>query len=151
MSKSDSKAPGFASKTQKPQKPYPQFPLFPHTISRWAKKIHGKLYYFGPWDDLDGALQKHALHSGRKPRELSAGVTVKDVCSTYLNHQKPERDRSDLSPRTWSNYCPVEAKFSGCRSDSHREFLQSGAFPARKYSVDRALPRHGRTHRHAIR
>ncbi|MDY3553258.1 site-specific integrase [Gemmata sp. JC717] len=109
MAKSDSKAPGFASKTQKPQKPHPQFPLFPHATKRWAKKIRGKLYYFGPWDAPDDALksyeeQKDALHSGRKPREVSAGVTVKDVCNAYLNHQKAKLDRGDLSPRTWSNY-----------------------------------------------
>lgn len=109
MSKTDSIAPGFANKTQKPQKPYPEFPLFPHVTKRWAKKIRGKLYYFGPWNDPGGALkkyeeQKDALHSGRKPREVSAGVTIKDLCNAYLNHQKAKLGRGDLSPRTWKNY-----------------------------------------------
>lgn len=109
MNKSDSNAPGFASKVKKPQKPSPEFPLFPHATKRWAKKIRGKMHYFGPWDDPDGALkkyleQKDALHSGRKPREVSEGVTVKDLANAYLNHQKAKLDRGDLSPRTWRNY-----------------------------------------------
>lgn len=109
MHKSDSNAPGFASKPEKPSKPYPEFPLFPHATNRWAKKIRGQLHYFGPWSDPDGALakyleQKDALHSGKKPREVSAGVTVKDLANAYLNHQKAKLDRGELSPRTWRNY-----------------------------------------------
>ncbi len=93
----------------KPAKPYPNFPLFPHATKRWAKKIRGAMCYFGPWNDPDAALakyleQKDALHAGRKPREVSTGVTVKDLCNAFLNHKKIKLEAGELSPRTWVNY-----------------------------------------------
>lgn len=96
----------------KPAKPYPEFPLFPHATRRWAKKIRGRLHYFGPWSDPDGALaryldQRDALHAGRKPREVSAGVTVKDVCNAWLNFKRLRLEAGELSPRTWRTYREV--------------------------------------------
>ena len=71
----------------KPNKPRPDFPLFAHAAGVWAKKIRGKLHYFGPWADPDGALKKSLaekddLHVGRKPREAAEGFTVKELCNT---------------------------------------------------------------------
>jgi integrase len=92
-----------------PNKPYPEFPLFPHATGRWAKKIRGKTYYFGQWNDPDGSLKKYLeqkddLHAGRKPRDTTEGVTVKTLCNAYLNHKKALLDANELSPRTWRNY-----------------------------------------------
>src|ERR1700733_13887445 len=100
MSKDDSTAPASGSK---PNKPYPEFPLFPHATKRWAKKIRGKMHYFGPWDDPDGALEKYLkekddLHAGRKPREeVSAGVRVKDLANAFLIHKKARLESGDIS------------------------------------------------------
>ncbi len=93
----------------RPNKPSPDFPLFPHAAGVWAKKIRGKMHYFGPWSDPDGALakyleQKDALHAGRKPRESSAGATVKDAANTFLNHKQARLDAGELSPRTFAEY-----------------------------------------------
>ena len=44
---------------QKPAKPYPEFPLFAHARGKWAKKINGKLHYFGRWEDPVGAFNEY--------------------------------------------------------------------------------------------
>lgn len=93
----------------KPNKPYPDFPLYAHAAGVWAKRIRGKLYYFGPWDDPDGALasylaQKDDLHAGRKPREQTEGTTVKELVNAFLNQKKALVDAGELSPRTWTDY-----------------------------------------------
>jgi integrase len=92
----------------KPSKPYPDFPLFPHATRRWAKKIRGKLHYFGPWDNPTAALdaylaQKDDLHAGRKPRPDPDALTVKTLGNAFLNHKQALVDASELSPRTWLN------------------------------------------------
>src|SRR5436305_12118990 len=103
MSENHSTAPA------KPSKPYPEFPLFPHATRRWAKKIRGQLHYFGPWADPDGALkkyleQKDALHAGRKPREATGGVTIKDLCNQFLNAKRALVESGELTNRSWQDY-----------------------------------------------
>jgi integrase len=75
----------------------------------WAKKIRGKMYYFGPWSDPDAALakyleQKDALHVDRKPREANADVTIRDLCYHFLNAKRVSRDAGELAPRSWQDY-----------------------------------------------
>jgi integrase len=96
-------------KKAKPTKPYPDFPLFPHACGSWAKKIRGKLHYFGVWADPDAALsryleQKDALHAGRNPRPDNAAATVKDACNAFLNAKMDALDSGELSIRTWTEY-----------------------------------------------
>jgi integrase len=95
--------------TGKPVKPYPDFPLFPHATKRWAKKIRGKMHYFGPWDDPDGALakyleQKDALHAGRKAREATEGLTVKELCNRFLTAKLGLVESGELTNRSWQDY-----------------------------------------------
>src|SRR5262245_2527031 len=98
-----------AGKPARPAKPYPDFPLFPHAAGQWAKKIRGRMHYFGLWSDPDAALEKYlaekdALHAGRKPREDSDGATVKDLCNQFLNAKAAARDAGELAPRSWQDY-----------------------------------------------
>jgi hypothetical protein len=48
--------------------------------------------------------QKDALHAGRKPRETTERVTVKDVANVFLDHKQALLDAGKLSPRTWGEY-----------------------------------------------
>src|SRR5262245_4616312 len=93
----------------KPAKPYPEFPLTAHPAGYWCKKIRGKIYYFGPWDDPDGALdnylkQKDDLHAGRTPRADPSTLAVKEVANAFLNARKEAMQAGELSPRTWADY-----------------------------------------------
>jgi integrase len=93
----------------KPAKPYPDFPLTAHATRRWCKKIRGKIYYFGTWEDPDGALakyleQKDDLHAGRQPRPEAQAVRVKDVANAFLITKDELVAAGELSPLTRSLY-----------------------------------------------
>ncbi|MCA9198386.1 MAG: tyrosine-type recombinase/integrase [Planctomycetales bacterium] len=98
---------GAAGKS-KPKKPHPDFPLFAHANGQWAKKVRGKLRYFGPWNDPNKKIkkkkkQKDDLLAGREPRIQAEGVTVNDMCNHYLTAREQDvRDR-ELSPRSFDD------------------------------------------------
>jgi integrase len=93
----------------KPEKPRPDFPLYAHAAGVWAKRIRGKLHYFGPWEDPEAAEaryneQKEALHAGRKPREDAEAATVKSVVNHFLNHKAGLVESGELSAHTFAKY-----------------------------------------------
>ena len=94
---------------EKPDKPYPDFPLFAHRNGQWAKKVRGKLLYFGSWSNLDGAMQRWLdqrddLLAGRKPRVSGDGLTVADLANRYLDGKMILVRGGELNPRTWRDY-----------------------------------------------
>lgn len=97
-----------ATKDSKPSKPYPEFPLFAHQCGQWAKKIKGKIYYFGTWGDPDAALklflkEKDSLYGGLTPSR-NGSVTVGNVLNSYLHHQKLRVESGDITQLTWDDY-----------------------------------------------
>jgi integrase len=105
--------------TGKPAKPYENFPLFPHATGRWAKKVAGKMCYFGPWADPDAALKKwheqeHELRAGRKPRPQRVGLLIGDppndpdsavgLVNRFLSAKRHLVDTREISLRTFKDY-----------------------------------------------
>jgi integrase len=103
---------------EKPAKPRPDFPLFPHATGRWAKKIRGRLHYFGPWEDPQGALQRYLrekdyLHAGRTPPAEAEGLTVRSLVNAFLRSKKAKMDRGELAPRTFRDLHGTCARLVG--------------------------------------
>ncbi|MBN1590399.1 MAG: hypothetical protein JW888_12870 [Pirellulales bacterium] len=105
-----------AKSSKKPdlKKPHPDFPLFPHKgTNRWAKKIRGKIHYFGKVlpDDPKGEKavevwldHKDDLLAGRTPRAKGDGLTVADLANHFLTFKQELRDSGELAPRSYDEY-----------------------------------------------
>lgn len=97
------------AKVTKPKKPYPEFPLFAHQVGQWAKKIKSRTWYFGVWNDPDGAMERytaevHEIQAGRDPRKTrahvsSAELSVYDLCNLYLARQENRVKTGEVSNR----------------------------------------------------
>ncbi len=97
------------TKNGKPSKPYPEFPLFPHSSGQWAKKIRGRMVYFGLLSDPQAALNKyldeqHDLHAGRTPRIKDDELTVQYLVNHFLTQKRLLVDSGELAPRSWADY-----------------------------------------------
>ncbi len=95
--------------TQKPKKPRPDFPLFAHQNGQWCKKIRGKQFYFGQWNDPQAALQEYLrikddLQAGRIPTPAAGVVTLADISNAYLARSEERRDGGEISSRTFDDY-----------------------------------------------
>jgi integrase len=91
----------------KPERPADS-PLFWHATGRWAKKIRGKLVYFGRGSHHDALTeydrQKHDLHAGRAPVGESEELTIRLLAAKFLTTKKHLRDTGELSPRSFADY-----------------------------------------------
>jgi integrase len=108
---------------KKPRKPKADFPLTPHARGGWCKKVRspvypkGKIYYFGTWDDPDGALReylaiKEELQAGIDPRKerTTAVLPLADAVNLYLHAQKQRANSGDIKLRTWRERSDIGAR-----------------------------------------
>lgn len=112
-----------AKAIMRPKKPRKDFPLYAHPAGYWAKKIRGKLHYFGRWGQVrqgvmerlpgDGwekaeALyeeQRAALYAGRVPLKFDAsGQTIRDLCNKFLRHKMLRLESGEIGVRTFAEY-----------------------------------------------
>jgi integrase len=78
-----------------------------------VKKIRGRLCYFGPWGDPEGALARYReqaadLHAGRRPQpspgEPPEALTVKALFNAFLNHKQTLVTAGELTQGTLTQY-----------------------------------------------
>ena len=97
----------------KPDKPYPEFPLYAHASGKWAKKIDGKIIYFGRWEDPDGALK--AFEESKRPKvigNIPMGLTVENACNGFLTAKKKNVAEKTLSERSYQDYKRTLRRFA---------------------------------------
>lgn len=96
-----------------PAKPYDGFPLFAHASGQWAKKIRGRLHYFGVWGDHHAALtryltEKDDLEAGRQPQRSAKGttdtLTIQQMVFLFLEDRKLRVESGEIEETTWKDY-----------------------------------------------
>ena len=100
-----------AKRSNKPDKPYEGFPLFPHASKQWAKKIRGRMHYFGKWSDPEAALKRFNqewpyLKEGRIPPavDIGDGCTLKTLVNSFLTSKKVKLESGELTAGTFTYY-----------------------------------------------
>jgi integrase len=88
-------------------KPHHDFPLFMHATGQWAKKVRGRMFYFGK--DPKAALarwlaEKDALLAGHDPRREVDTLTVRDLANEFLTAKKLLLDQDAITLRSWRDY-----------------------------------------------
>ena len=98
------------SKSSRPSKPHPDFPLFPHGCGQWAKKIKGRVVYFGSWKDPQAALERWLkerdyLLAGQTPPDTeSVSPTLRDLCNHFLSSKERRVQSGELTKRAFHDY-----------------------------------------------
>jgi integrase len=93
----------------KPRKPYKAFPLFAHANGQWAKKIRGKLHYFGPWAKHVAAMdlyvaRREYLHAGLAPKDDTRQVSVRSLVNQFLTSQNRKLELGEIGKQHFADY-----------------------------------------------
>jgi integrase len=101
---------------QKPERPHPDFPLGAWPNGQWGKKIKGKPYYFGSWQDDPKGEAAIREYNDRLPgilggtdhlRHLTAGkgqMSVGQLSAAFLAQKRLDVTASTLSLQTLGDY-----------------------------------------------
>jgi integrase len=94
--------------TDKPNKPRGDFPLYAHASGQWAKRIRGRVHYFGKWADPQAARERFArekddLYAGRTPSN-GDGLTVRELVNHFLTREKRKIASGEITERTFEDY-----------------------------------------------
>jgi integrase len=116
---------GTPRKHFRPDPPFPKFPLTAISTGLWAKRVRGKLYYFGRWAKrVKGELvalpdngwqdalalytaQKADLESGNSASKKREALTISVLCNCYLTHQEGQLVDKQIKERTLAVYIKV--------------------------------------------
>lgn len=135
----------------KPAKPTPDFPLFAHNNGQWAKKVNGRLRYFGPWDDPKAALARFLdttpeVSNGCQQVVVSSDKSVPDSPVMVKEPNKPDKPYPEfpLFPHTsgrWAKKIRGKTRFFGPWCGPHsaltryladKDDLEAGRTPRRE-------------------
>ncbi len=93
------------AKPGKPKRPQ-GCPLWPHPNGSWAKKVKGRLTYFGPWADLPAAMERYHAHMrAQNGPAVVAGdpIALHTLINLFLVAKK-KLIPAELSELTWDAY-----------------------------------------------
>lgn len=90
--------------TNKPQKPSPDYPLYAHASGKWAKKIAGRVHYFGKWDDPVAALKAYRQFTKRPETRCPDVLSLGDACNHFLENKDAAIERGELSKQSFTEY-----------------------------------------------
>ncbi len=91
----------------KPAKPWAGYPLNPHASGQWAKRVHGKQHYFGPWADHKGALDRYNAMMNGSPLPSTATETVGNRVAAFLATKEAHFTTDKISDATIKEYRAV--------------------------------------------
>ena len=93
----------------RPDKPSPDFPLYAHASGKWAKKIAGRIRYFGSWADPAEALRQFETfltnqRAAAGPVKRQPGLTIGGAVNAFLAAKERAIERGELTQRSWNEY-----------------------------------------------
>src|SRR5262245_7587513 len=112
----------------RPPKPRKDFPLYPHPAGYWARKINGKLRYFGRWGKVvdgvverlpgDGWIEAEALYesqradlyAGRVPASVrikNGETALKVLCNEFRTAKLRAMEAGAIGGRMYDEYVSV--------------------------------------------